>query len=108
LVAEEWGLVGASLVLLLLFSLIFLGLSTALYAASEYGRLLALGASTLLFIQTSINVAMNLGLAPVTGIPLPFLTYGGSSMLLFWSVSASLSLVRLNDKPSMVEYCSGF
>jgi rod shape determining protein RodA len=105
LIAEEWGLVGGVLVLVLLFSLIFLGITTAIYANSEYGRLVALGVSALLFFQTVVSIAMNLGLAPVTGIPLPFLTYGGSSMILCWSSVASLSLVRLNDKPSLVEYC---
>jgi len=104
LIAEEWGFVGALLVLGLLFSLIFLSLSTAVYAHSEYTRLLAVGAASLLFIQTAVNTAMNLGLAPITGIPLPFLTYGGSSMLTFWGIAAALSIVRLNDEPSMVEY----
>lgn len=104
LIAEEWGFTGTLLVLGLLFSLIFLSLSTAIYAHSDYTRLLAVGVASLLLIQTVVNTAMNLGLAPITGIPLPFLTYGGSSMLTFWGVAAALSIVRLNDEPSMVEY----
>lgn len=102
LVAEEWGFSGSLLVLGLLFSLVFLCLSTAVYANSEYTRLVAVGVAGLLFIQTTVNVAMNLGLAPITGIPLPFLTYGGSSTLSLWGIASALSLVRLNDAPSLV------
>jgi rod shape determining protein RodA len=79
--AEEWGLFGTTL-LLLLFGLLFArGFRLARRAATPVGRWLCAGACWALAFQTLVNLAMVVGLFPVTGIPLPLLSYGGSALL---------------------------
>ncbi|MFA5411026.1 MAG: rod shape-determining protein RodA [Candidatus Omnitrophota bacterium] len=78
--AEQWGLAGSIILLLLYYSLIHQGISIASRTSDYFGRLLALGIALLLGIQVFVNIAMNFGLAPVVGIPLPLMSYGGSSM----------------------------
>ena len=84
--AEEWGFVGV-VVLVGLEGLLLLGLAlTANEVREPAAKLLAVGALTLLGTQACVNLAMTVGLAPVTGLPLPFLSYGGSSMLSSWLI----------------------
>ncbi|NDY42070.1 rod shape-determining protein RodA [Dissulfurirhabdus thermomarina] len=79
--AEEWGFVG-SLVMLVLFTLLlYRGLLAAAEAKDRFGAFLAFGITALFFWQFLINVGMVLGLMPVVGIPLPLVSYGGSSVL---------------------------
>jgi len=80
--AEEWGLFGAMVLLFLYFLLIREGIKIALSTKDQFGRLLAYGICLMLGVQIIINVSMNLGLAPVVGIPLPLMSYGGSSILI--------------------------
>jgi len=78
---EEWGLLGSGLLLFLYYLLIRQGIVIAQRTHDYFGKLLALGISLMLCIQVFINIAMNLGLAPVVGLPLPLMSYGGSSVL---------------------------
>jgi len=80
-IAEEWGFWGTSLVLLLYGLIILGGLSIAGRTKEPFGRLLAAGISTLFLSQVLVNIGMTLGLLPVTGLTLPFVSYGGSSMV---------------------------
>lgn len=79
--AEEWGLVGVVGLLLLYYLLISRGLSIAQRTGDSFGKLLAIGISLMLGIQIVINISMNLGLLPIVGLPLPLMSYGGSSVL---------------------------
>jgi rod shape determining protein RodA len=79
--AEELGFLGAMAMLALLFFLLWRVLRVAGQSRDTFGRLIAAGVAGLVLFQTAINVGMNLGLMPVTGIPLPFVSYGGSSFL---------------------------
>jgi rod shape determining protein RodA len=79
--AEEWGFVGSIVLLLLYYLLIRQGLEIARKTSDNFGRLLALGISFMLGIQVFINISMNLGLAPVVGVPLFLMSYGGSSVI---------------------------
>lgn len=79
--AEEWGLVGSSLVLLLFLFLIFGGINVALKSKDSFCILLTSGVTALIFWQVLINICMTMGLMPVVGVPLPFISYGGSSLL---------------------------
>ncbi len=79
--AEEWGLLGSALLLILYCLLIHRGLLIAQRTHDHFARLLAFGITLMLGIQIFINIAMNLGLAPVVGLPLPLMSYGGSSVL---------------------------
>jgi rod shape determining protein RodA len=78
---EEWGLLGGLLLLILYYLLIRQGIFISQRTTDPFGRLMALGISLGLVIQVFINIAMNLGLAPVVGLPLPLMSYGGSSVL---------------------------
>lgn len=79
--AEEWGFVGCCIVLLLYFFLIYRALTIAFNAKNFYGSFLAIGISFLFFIQFFINICMTIGLFPVVGVPLPLMSYGGSSII---------------------------
>ncbi|MGB9885539.1 MAG: putative lipid II flippase FtsW [Moorellales bacterium] len=81
ILGEELGFVGCLAVLLLLFLLIWRGMRAALLAPDNFGRLLACGLTSMLAFQALINLGVVTGTLPVTGITLPFLSYGGSSLL---------------------------
>ncbi|MCL5099174.1 MAG: rod shape-determining protein RodA [Candidatus Omnitrophica bacterium] len=80
-IAEEKGFIGSVTVLALYTMVLFTGLRTASRARDRLGKLLAVGVVTLLFSHVFINIGMNIRIMPVTGIPLPLLSYGGSSVL---------------------------
>lgn len=79
--AEEWGFAGCLVLLGLYYVLILRGIQTAFKAKDEFGRLLALGLTFSVFFYAFVNIAMTLGMAPVVGIPLPFMSYGGSALV---------------------------
>jgi len=79
--AEEWGFVGALVLLALYLALVLRGIVIASRARDRFGVLLVLGLTAIVFWQAVINVGMTTGLLPVVGIPLPFFSYGGSSLL---------------------------
>jgi rod shape determining protein RodA len=80
-IAEEAGFVGSVVVLTLYTVLLFSGIKVASQARDRLGQLLAIGVVTLLFCHVFINIGMNIRLMPVTGIPLPLISYGGSSVV---------------------------
>ena len=89
ILAEEWGFVGCAIVLILFTSLFLRGLSAVGKARDNFGALLAFGCTMVLFWHVVINVGMVTGLLPVVGVPLSFVSYGGSSLPAGWcSVSA--------------------
>lgn len=93
--AEEAGFIGSILLLSLFFLQLFIGYSIAVQAPDIFGRLLAFGIITFIGVQTVINVASQVVLFPLTGIPLPFISYGGSSMVInFISIGILLSIAR--------------
>jgi rod shape determining protein RodA len=79
--AEEWGMMGGIAVLFGYYLLIKWGLEVSMNAKSRYGQLVAAGLTCTIFFYMMINLMMVMGLAPVVGIPLPFISHGGSSML---------------------------
>ena len=79
--AEEWGFLGSIVLLLLYLFLILRALDTAKKAKDEFGRLLALGITFMFSIYFFVNVGMTLGIMPVVGIPLSFMSYGGTALL---------------------------
>ena len=78
LLGEEWGFVGCVVVLVLFMLLILWGFETAFRARDRFGAIMAAGVTAMFFIHVAVNVGMVLGLLPVVGLPLPFLSYGGS------------------------------
>ncbi|MEH7382381.1 putative lipid II flippase FtsW [Bacillus sp. JJ1533] len=82
IIAEELGLFGVLFVLLLLAYIVFRGFQIARKCTDPFGSLLAIGISSMIAIQTFINLGGLTGLIPITGVTLPFISYGGSSLLL--------------------------
>jgi rod shape determining protein RodA len=80
-IGETYGFVGAALVLSLYALLIWRGLRILTLAKNLYGALIAGGITLMLLFQTFVNVGMNVGIMPITGVPAPLLSYGGSSLL---------------------------
>lgn len=98
IISEELGVVGVILVLGLLFILIARIVYLGLHSTNAYWTLLCYGIATLLFVQTSFNVGGVVGLLPITGVTLPFISYGGSSQLVL-SICIGICLnVSLNLK----------
>ncbi len=94
--SEELGLIGGGLILFLYALFLYRIERTAERAQDNVGYLIAVGVFALFFIQIVINLGMNMGLLPVTGLPAPFLSYGGSSLLAsFMAVGLLLSIFRL-------------
>ena len=79
--AHEFGFIGVAVMIILQFFVIWRCLRAARIAADTYGALIAYGVATLLAFQGLVNMGVNLRLLPATGLPLPFLSYGGSSLL---------------------------
>ena len=79
--AEEWGLMGGLFVIILYGLVLAWGIRTAISARSQFQRLLSLGLTATLFFYLAINMMMVMGLAPVVGIPLPLISWGGSAMM---------------------------
>ncbi len=80
-VGERWGFIGAALVLSLYALLVWRGLRILTMAKNLYGALIAGGIVAMVLFQVFVNVGMNVGIMPITGIPLPLMSYGGSSVL---------------------------
>ncbi|MDD2580795.1 MAG: rod shape-determining protein RodA [Desulfuromonadaceae bacterium] len=79
--AEEWGFIGCLLLIILYLSLVLWGLNIARRCNDRFGGLLAVGVTAMLFWHIVINMGMVIGLFPVVGVPLPFFSYGGTSMI---------------------------
>jgi rod shape determining protein RodA len=80
-IAEETGFVGSAILLFLYALLLWSCVRAALVARDRFGRLLAVGVGSLLFCHAFVNMAMTIGLLPITGLPLPLISYGGSFMV---------------------------
>ncbi|WP_407268067.1 stage V sporulation protein E [Radiobacillus sp. PE A8.2] len=95
ILAEELGFIGGTFVLLLFLLLLWRGIRIALGAPDTFGSLLGLGIVGMIALQVMINISVVIGLIPVTGITLPFLSYGGSSLTLtLCSVGVLLNVSR--------------
>ncbi|MDO9543375.1 MAG: rod shape-determining protein RodA, partial [Kiritimatiellia bacterium] len=90
-IAEEKGFTGALTILVLFGILLYGGLQAAAAACDKMGRLLCVGLMTMIFCHIFINIAMTVGLVPITGIPLPFISYGGTFMI---STMSALGMVQ--------------
>lgn len=95
ILAEELGFIGGSFIILLFMLLLWRGIRIALGAPDLYGSFLAVGIIAMIAIQVMINIGVVTGLIPVTGITLPFLSYGGSSLtLMLMAIGVLLNISR--------------
>ena len=92
---EELGFAGAALIIVLLGVILWRAVRIAMRASDLFGRLVATGVATWLAFQAFENIGMNLGIMPVTGVPLPFVSYGGTSMFASWLAIGLLINVHL-------------
>jgi rod shape determining protein RodA len=93
--AEEWGFAGSLLLIVMYLVIVLRGFRIAEKAKDGFGRFLALGITLMFVLYTFINIAMTLGLMPVVGIPLPFMSYGGTAMLTNFIAVGMLISIRI-------------
>jgi rod shape determining protein RodA len=98
-IGEELGFIGAIFVLLLLAFIIYRCLRAARLARDPFGQFIAYGVAILIFFQAVVNIAVNLNLIPVTGIPLPFISYGGSGLISLMLGIGLVESVVIRHKP---------
>jgi len=96
--SEEFGFVGAAMVIAILAFIIARCLRAARLSSDTFGALIAYGAATLISFQTIVNVGMNLKLLPVTGLTLPFVSYGGSSLMTLFIIIGLVESIVLRHK----------
>jgi cell division protein FtsW len=100
IIGEEMGLIGSLLVLLLFVGVAFLGVRTAVRAPDRFGMLLAAGVTAWVAGQAFINIGAVIGMLPVTGVPLPFVSFGGSSLVIVMAaVGVLLNVARQGRSP---------
>ncbi len=97
-VGEELGLIGAVLLLGLFFALAWFGLRAATRAPDRFGSLMAVGITTWITSQAVINIGAVIGVLPVTGIPLPFVSYGGSSLIITMAAVGILLNIATHER----------
>jgi cell division protein FtsW len=90
-VAEELGFVGGVVVFLLFAALIWRVLAIAWRSRDPFGLMVGAGIASMILFQLTVNVGMVLGIMPITGIPLPFITHGGSSLM---SLAVGLGILQ--------------
>jgi rod shape determining protein RodA len=98
--AEEWGFIGSTVIIALFAFMLYRIITIAERQRSKFVRIYAYSVAMIIFYHFAINIGMNIGFAPVIGIPLPFFSYGGSSMMSF-SVMMFI-LLKLDSQRSEV------
>jgi rod shape determining protein RodA len=97
-IAEERGFVGSAVVLGLFAVVILCGTLAAVNSGNTLGRLLCMGVVAMIFCHVFINIAMTVGLAPIVGVPLPFVSYGGSFMVVMMSALGIVQSVHIRSQ----------
>jgi rod shape determining protein RodA len=95
---EEWGILGASLLLLTYLLIIYRLVALSLRVSGNDEKFVVFGSALIFFVHFSINIGANLGLLPVTGITLPFMSYGGSSLLTFAILIGIIQHIKLESR----------
>ena len=97
-IGEELGMLGVMVLFILIVLLLWRIIRAADLAGDTFGRLMCVGGAAVIFFQSAVNIGVNLGLLPVTGTPLPFVSYGGSSLLTFFLVLGLVQSVLMRRK----------
>lgn len=97
-IAEEKGFLGSLVILILFGTIVSCGMLTAMAARDMMGRLLCVGVSVMIFFHVFINMAMTVGLMPITGLPLPLLSYGGTFMIVIMSALGIIQSVYIRSQ----------
>ena len=107
MLAEEFGMAGGLLMLGLYTLLLAYGVAIALRCRNHFGRLLAMGVTTTLFLYVFINIAMVTGLIPVVGVPLPLISYGGTAMMTIMVAAGLLMSVYVHRDVEIARRAGG-
>jgi cell division protein FtsW len=99
IIGEEYGLIGAIFILLLFLTILLRGMKIAKNSRDDFGRYLAVGITVSITMYALINAGVTLGILPTTGLPMPFMSYGGSSML--FSAAAVGVLLNISSQTDM-------
>ncbi len=98
-ISEEWGFIGATVLVIALFVMIYKCFKAAQRSDNTFGRYICTGVGAMFLFHVFENIGMCIGLMPVTGIPLPFITYGGSSILTNLIAVGLVMSVEYHNKP---------
>jgi rod shape determining protein RodA len=99
-IGEEWGFIGAILVIALFVALLLRCLYISRYAKDQFGSYVVIGLMAMFLFHFVENVGMNIGMLPVTGIPLPFISYGGTSVVVnYIAVGIIMSISMRRQRP---------
>nr|WP_306468802.1 FtsW/RodA/SpoVE family cell cycle protein [Lactobacillus gasseri] len=101
--AEELGVIGAIVIITLLFFLMWHIMEVGIHANSQFNALVCFGVVTMIFTETLFNVGAVLGLLPITGVTLPFISYGGSSMIVLTAALGLVLNISAAEKKAMIE-----
>ncbi|MFN0157759.1 MAG: putative lipid II flippase FtsW [Bacteroidota bacterium] len=99
IIGEEYGLIGTIVITLIFLTIMLRGMRIARYARDDFGRYLAVGITSAITLYALVNAGVTLGILPTTGLPMPFVSYGGSSML-FSSVALGV-LLNISSQTDM-------
>jgi rod shape determining protein RodA len=97
-IGEEWGFVGLIIVFILYFLLFFRTIKIAIRAENNFARLFCVGSVIVFVFQVFVNIGMNIGLLPITGIPLSFVSYGGSNLLINFIMLGIIQSIAIRGK----------
>ncbi len=97
-IGEELGFIGAMLVFFLFVLIAWRLLRAAVLAPDRFGRLLVVGVGAILYVPLLVNVGMNIGLLPVTGLPLPFISYGGTALVTYMTALGLVESVAMRHQ----------
>lgn len=98
IIAEEIGALGASVIVFLLFYLMIRIMQVGIKASSQFNALVCFGVSTIIFTEALFNIGAVLGLLPITGVTLPFISYGGSSLIVLTAAIGLVLNISANEK----------
>lgn len=99
MIGHQWGFIGCAFVLFLYLLLLLGAVEISASQPDPFGKLVAMGIATLMLCQMFVNISMTIGLAPVTGTNLPFISYGGSSLVSnFISLGLLINIARHHDR----------
>ncbi|MCX6730191.1 MAG: FtsW/RodA/SpoVE family cell cycle protein, partial [Candidatus Portnoybacteria bacterium] len=97
-IGEEWGFVGLIIVFILYFLLFFKIIKIAMRAENNFARLFCVGSAIVFMFQVFVNIGMNVGLLPITGIPQSFVYYGGSNLLINFVILGIIQSIAIRGK----------
>jgi cell division protein FtsW (lipid II flippase) len=100
-ITVRWGLLGAVVTWVLYLILGLAGIGASIGCKDPFPRLVAIGLTTIILSQMVINTAMTIGLAPITGLTLPFISAGGSSLVVAWLMAGILFGIAMRRDPLM-------